>query len=554
MYFKKLLSAAIAGCIAASAMIGSAAIQTSAAGPDLTFDIRSGDQNAVTISTKDIAEGDYTVPISIYVPSNPGVNAVNLKLQVNDGEIDENGIFGNYGLYLEEADFASPYCFDSASEGDAAAAWGSYFIENNMNVSWVYSADLSVNADAAAEADTTAWDSSVSWAYDYAFATANLVIPKSTPAGEYTLDIRKESYAVAGSDASGKLQYSQSTCKSADSEAAMSFDSVPLTVTVQDEVSEPWQDDYEIEGAGHYMIIGDVAGAPGETVQVPVYIYNATATAGLQIYFQYDQALTPVEFANDRNNYAYKTSATKNIDSYPMSYTFAGAETMELAHGNGSVLTNICFTIPEDAADGTVYDVNFAHDDPSSILKVVDREGISLDVSYYDGSITVLSTDATALNRTNVSMTSVGQTANLTLFNAFDSVTWSSSDESVATVDQNGFITAVGDGNAVITASNNGADYTCNVKVGGLFGDVDQNGEVSSADSQLTLLHYLEGLAGNSDFLTPEQQLIADVDSNGQVTSADSQYILLYYLEVVITHGDVTWFELTGNPNAPGAP
>ena len=44
-------------------------------------------------------------------------------------------------------------------------------------------------------------------------------------------------------------------------------------------------------------------------------------------------------------------------------------------------------------------------------------------------------------------------------------VTWSSSDESVATVDQNGLVLAIGEGDAVITASANGVSETCDVTV-----------------------------------------------------------------------------------------
>ena len=56
-------------------------------------------------------------------------------------------------------------------------------------------------------------------------------------------------------------------------------------------------------------------------------------------------------------------------------------------------------------------------------------------------------------------------TAHVEPENAYDrSVIWSSSDEAVAAVDENGIVTAVGAGSAVITAESNGSKYTCNVR------------------------------------------------------------------------------------------
>ena len=118
MRTKKFLSAVTALTLTATAMLGSAAFEASAAdAKTLTFDFRSGGKNAVTISAAEIAAGDYTVPVDIYIPENPGVNGINLKLQINDGQVDENGTFGNYGLYLNDGDLASPYCFAALGSG-----------------------------------------------------------------------------------------------------------------------------------------------------------------------------------------------------------------------------------------------------------------------------------------------------------------------------------------------------------------------------------------------------------------------------------------------------
>ncbi len=45
-----------------------------------------------------------------------------------------------------------------------------------------------------------------------------------------------------------------------------------------------------------------------------------------------------------------------------------------------------------------------------------------------------------------------------------------------------------------------------------------------------------------------------DLDEDGAVTIDDATYILAYYTAESVTHEPMTWYEITGNPNAPGAP
>lgn len=551
MRTKKILSAVLAVSLTATSMLGSAMLQASAADQKiLTFDLRSEGKNEVKISADQIAEGDFTVPVDIYIPENPGVNGINLKLQVNDGQVDENGNFGNYGLYLNDGTLAAPFCFDSAAKGDAAGSVSQTFNSKDMNVSWLYSLDCKKNADAAVQADTTAWDSSAEWAYTNPFATANLVIPKDTPAGTYRFDIRKDQYINARSAEAGMAVKSMSSCIGAESDSALEFKSVPLTVTVG-AVSAKWEDSYQIENGGHYLIIGDVCGKPGETVTVPVYVFGDTGTAGAQLFFNYDSRLTLDRIAQPKESPAYNHISPQHKDeSIPATYTFA--TTKNMIAENGNVLANLNFTIPTNAKNGDLYDIQFYGDQKEYNLKIVDYEGEMLPVTFYNGSVSVLTSDDTALNRSAVSLTDAGQTANLTLFNASGEVTWKSSDTSVATVDQNGFVKTVGKGTATITASNNGKDYTATVKVGGLFGDVNQNGEISSDDAQLALSHYVECMAGNPSPLTDAQIAIADVSGDGESDITDAQLILNYYVDKIVSDiTSVTWRSITNNPNAP---
>lgn len=548
MRTKKTISAVIALCLTATSMLGTAALQASAADQKiLTFDLRSEGKNEVKISADQIAEGDVTIPVDVFIPENPGVNGISLKFQVNDGQVGTDGKFGNYGFSLNDGALAAPFCFGSADK-DKAASLAQAFNNQNMNLCWLYSADLKKNASAAVQADTTAWDRSASWAYANAFATANLVVPKGTPAGTYQFDIRKEKYVNLLSAAAGKEMSEQSSCISADSKSAMDFQSIPLTVTVESVTTE-WEDNYKIDNAGHYFIIGDVCGKPGETVSVPVYVFGDTGTAGLQLYFDFDKDLLLEEYEASDDKEAYFIDPETKTESRPTTYTFATAVNKKA--DDGDILTYMNITIPSSAKNGDIYDIKF-YQDAKNPLKVVDRDGNGLPVTYYNGSITVLTNNETTLNRTAVSLTDVGQTANLTLFNASGDVSWSSSDSAVATVDQNGFVKAAGTGTAVITATNGSKQYTATVKIGGLFGDVDQNGSISSADAQLILTHYVECMAGNPSPLTAAQIAIGEVSGDGETDITDAQFILNYYVEKIIgSNSNTNWRGITKNPNAP---
>ncbi len=543
MQMKKLCSAFTAAILTAGSLLGTGAFQSAAAeAPTLTFDIRSDGKNAVSIKAEDIAARDISVPVKIFIPSNPGVNGINLKLQVNDGQPDaETGAFGNYGLYMADGAMASPFCFDSTSKGNAGASFSDVFNKEKMNLSWVYSADPDKLPDAAAEANTTAWNSSVEWAYQNAFATATLIVPKGTPSGEYKLDIRKDPFVNSQSVVSGSSKESCSACSGVQT-SDLSFESVPLTIKVEAADTSDWTDTYEIADAGHYYILGDVCGKPGDTVKVPVYVFNDTGTAGYQVFFDIDKRLTLNKI--ERGS-AYRNAATINTDPektpYP-SYVYAGSDTSQA--DNGTVLCNLNVTIPSDAKAGEIYKSSFYHEGLNSCeLKIVDIDGEKLDVTFYDGSITVVADDQTCINRSSVSLSGADQYANLTLFNVTGPVEWKSEDPSVATVDRNGLIKSVGFGSTKVTATNNGKEYTCDVIVG-LLGDIDRNGEVSIIDVQIGLQHYVETFAGNPGVFGDELLPIADVDANGTFDVADVQYTLMYYVNNTVSKKNITWEQL----------
>ena len=552
MQMKKIVSAAAAFLMAAGAISGTGlSLTAAAADPTLTFDIRSNGKNAVEIKGEDIAARDITVPVNIFIPSNPGVSGINLKLQVNDGEIADDGTFGNYGLYLTDGKLATPFCFDSASKGDASASFSSLFTDKMMNVSWVFSQETEKLPDAAAEPNTIQWDSSVNWAYENAFATANLVIPKGTAPGEYKLDVRKDAYVNALSTKYSEALKSRSKCFNAANNSEVSFESVPLTVKV-DEVKQSagWDESYEIEGAGHYMIIGDVSGKPGETVRVPVYVFNDNGTAGLQVFFEPAKDLELVSLNRPSKNSAYRTKGTPNSGKYP-AYVFA--QNYQSTAEDGTEVLELNYKIPEDAKEGTLYPIRFYHEgehqgevfeddgkNPPPILKIVDIDGEKIDVAFYDGSITVVSDTKPVLNRTAATLPGPNEYCNLTLFNADGPVTWKSSAPEIATVDQNGFVKSVKYGSTKITATCGDQEYSCDVVVG-MLGDVERNGDVTSADAQLVLIHYTEVFSGNEGRIPQELFPLADVNHDGEISVEDAQSILKYYVNNTVAGNQVTW-------------
>ena len=149
-------------------------------------------------------------------------------------------------------------------------------------------------------------------------------------------------------------------------------------------------------------------------------------------------------------------------------------------------------------------------------------------------NITVKSGDVTGVAVTPTSATiNAGETYQLnvavTPSDASDkSVSWSSGNTDVATVDENGLVTAKAAGNAVITVRTTDGGFTavCNITVKSdevLLGDVDGNEVLEVRDAVLTLNYVLN--KGNADI---EDDYIErmNVMGNEEITAADAAYIL----------------------------
>ena len=132
-------------------------------------------------------------------------------------------------------------------------------------------------------------------------------------------------------------------------------------------------------------------------------------------------------------------------------------------------------------------------------------------------------------------------TAMIYPMNADDqTVVWASSDPSVATVDENGTVTAIRAGTAQITAQAGGITATCTVAVekdifsvaAGLLGDVNSDGAINQYDYILVKRHYF-----GTRYLTETEMLPADVNKDGKVDQYDYILICRHYFGTYVIGG-----------------
>ena len=165
---------------------------------------------------------------------------------------------------------------------------------------------------------------------------------------------------------------------------------------------------------------------------------------------------------------------------------------LELAAG-GDTTTLTATVAPTDATDKTV---TWSSSDDN--VATVDENGVVTSVAVGTATITATAGGETATCTVKVIVPVTGVTldkANLTLqsntpvtLNATvapdnatnKTVTWSSSDTSVATVDNTGKVTAVANGSTTITASCGGYSATCDVTVNATLATAFENGKTTT--------------------------------------------------------------------------
>ena len=204
----------------------------------------------------------------------------------------------------------------------------------------------------------------------------------------------------------------------------------------------------------------------------------------------------------------------------------------------GEVLTLTAIVVPDDATDKTV---TWSTSDEN--IAAVDANGVVTAISAGTATITAMAGDKVALCQVTVENIAVSGitlsqsaesllkgevltlTATVVPADAFDkTVTWSTSDESIAAVDGNGVVTAVAEGTATITATAGGHSAACLITVEkgiGVSGITLQDraflveGEVLSLTANI-----VPNNATNKTVIwNSSDESIVNVDDNGVVTA-----------------------------------
>ncbi len=436
---KRLISAISSLAIAATAIGGTLAMSTSAA-VDKTIIEFATEKDGKRVNTIEAKAGDK-IPFSIYVPQSSGINTLSLKLSINGGKTLGEGLveypaldseegkkyyattegakdkdkagttakhkwaFGNYGITMSDGAYADPYCFDSRSykftgknakvitkqAGNASLAGTCPITDDAMNINWMHGDMVSAHEDvdalgafkAAGEdyekyTKTTTWDKSVSWAYDYAFMTANLNLPSNLADGTYVLSVYEEEYYNAKSffnvdlDDATKLKPVPTNSSISGANGAAAHEIIPLTIKVgdvtPDETTEAPKQTTEApkqtteapketqgdvpEGSMKLAFVEDETGKstytaePGEEMTIDLIVVGGDpGTAGMQLYFKWDSKLkiTGMDDAMDAyqvstkwnpadGSYVFTTGTGKNekaADGAVMSYFYVTAPTAE---------------------------------------------------------------------------------------------------------------------------------------------------------------------------------------------------------------------------------
>lgn len=119
-----------------------------------------------------------------------------------------------------------------------------------------------------------------------------------------------------------------------------------------------------------------------------------------------------------------------------------------------------------------------------------------------------------------------------------ENLTWTSSDPAVATVDENGLVTACADGTVTITAANDSDTYTFSLTLTLIawdaLGDVSGDAFVDTGDAINILEYYTGTILGTDGSLDETALLRADVDDNNAVDTADALLVLQYYTDTML--------------------
>lgn len=263
----------------------------------------------------------------------------------------------------------------------------------------------------------------------------------------------------------------------------------------------------------------------GEQFTVTVSMSDNTEAFGVQYELRYDADKVAVvgnptrgDIFNDLDAGNFEFGALNhNVNTHCISAVAACAYR---ALSNGSVM-NVTFQVLDDVSVG---ELNF-----DSTILLSDTNAGSLDYTYVDNTdlSVVIPVTGISLNKTSTTI-GRGETETLTAIVEPDgtgsTVEWTSSNPSVASVEQNGEVTAVSAGTATITATAGGKSASCEVTVNVPLKGITINGNQTSirkgTTTQLSVIFDPEDTTDNKTISwSSDDPEIASVDQNGRVTA-----------------------------------
>lgn len=218
------------------------------------------------------------------------------------------------------------------------------------------------------------------------------------------------------------------------------------------------------------IIVSQVEGKAGETVKVEIALANNPGIVSMTLQVKYDsEMLTMVKFSDAG---VLGAQSHKPERTSPHTLVWVNDTATENFVANGTILTYE-FKINENAPENAVCPIEVSY--TKGNYDIYDKDLNQIDFDIVNGSVKVA---FVPVNVTGVSLDkhtlSIKAGENQTLIatvspdNATDkSLVWTSSNEAVATVDENGFVTGIKEGTATITVTTADGSFTdsCEVTV-----------------------------------------------------------------------------------------
>lgn len=224
------------------------------------------------------------------------------------------------------------------------------------------------------------------------------------------------------------------------------------------------------ESTSPSLVLNGATAKRGETVELEVQIRNNPGIIGATLEVDYDSALILTSISNGSAFSALEMTRPGELTSGCRIHWDAMDVTDENVK-DGAVLL-LRFVVSNGAAVGSAYHVSVAPVTENGHPDVFNRdlETVNLQAATCDVSVAIVPVTSISLDRNSLEFTKVGaqETLEATVLpeSATDkSVVWSTSDEDVASVNQNGVVTAAGDGYATVTATTSSGGLTAKCAV-----------------------------------------------------------------------------------------